>query len=80
MDLTPYVENVRRHVAELKRRNAEVTARARRHLPRLVEVVRTHPQVRRAYLFGSPAKGTFHPKSDINIAKPSEDQSEDTPT
>jgi hypothetical protein len=29
MDLRPYVENVRRYTAELKRRNAEAQIRAR---------------------------------------------------
>ncbi|MEE9294796.1 MAG: nucleotidyltransferase domain-containing protein [Phycisphaerae bacterium] len=68
MDLTPYVENVRRHTAELKRRNAEATARARRDLPRLVEVLRAFGGVEKAYLYGSLAKGTFHPGGDIDIA------------
>lgn len=68
MDLTPYVENVRRHTAELKRRNAEATARARRDLPRLVDVLRAHPGVHRACLFGSLAKGMFHPAGDIDLA------------
>ncbi len=68
MDLTPYVENVRRHTAELKRRNAEATQRARRDLPKLVAVLRATPRVEKAYLFGSLAKGMFHPASDIDIA------------
>ena len=68
MDLMPCVENVRRHTAELKRRNAEATAHARADLPKLVEVLRSAPGVKRAYLYGSLAKGTFHPKSDIDIA------------
>lgn len=68
MDLRPYVENVRRYTAELKRRNAEATARARADLPKLVEVLRSASGLKRAYLYGSLAKGTFHPKSDIDIA------------
>jgi len=68
VDLTPYVENVKRHTAELKRRNAEAQARARADLPRLVEVLRADGRVRKTYLFGSLAKGTFHPASDIDIA------------
>jgi predicted nucleotidyltransferase len=76
MDLTPYVENVRRCTAELKRRNAEAQARARADLPKLVEVLRSHPSVRRAYLYGSLAKGTFHPRSDIDIAVEGPDERE----
>ncbi len=68
MDVSPYVENVRRHTAELKRRNAEATARARADLPKLVEALRSAPGVKRAFLYGSLVKGTFHPKSDIDIA------------
>ena len=68
MDIRPCVENVRRHVAELKRRNAEAQARARADLPRLVEAIRADGRVKRAYLFGSLAKGMFHPRGDIDIA------------
>ena len=68
MDLTPYVESVRRHVAELKRRNAEAQARARGDLPKLVAELRRDDRIRKAYLYGSLAKDTFHPDSDIDIA------------
>jgi len=68
MDLRPYAETVRRQTADLKRRRAEAQARARADLPRLAEVIRADPAVRTAYLFGSLAKGTFHPASDIDIA------------
>lgn len=68
MDLTPYVENVRRNTAELKRRNAEVTARARAELPKIVEALRADSRIKIAYLFGSLVKDTFHPRSDIDIA------------
>lgn len=76
MDLTPYVENVKRHTAELKRRNAEAQARARADLPKLVEAIRADPRVRRAYLSGSLAKNRFHPASDIDIAVEGLDWSE----
>lgn len=68
MDVTPYVESVRRCEAELKRRNAEATQQARGDLPGLIEVLRADPRIRKAYLFGSLAKGKFHPKSDIDLA------------
>jgi len=68
MDVSQYVDNVRRCTAELKRRNAEATARARAELPRIVEAIRATPGIKRAYLFGSLVKGTFHPGSDIDIA------------
>jgi len=68
MDLTPYVENVKRCTAKLKRRNAEATARARADLPKIVDVLRAYPGIKRAYLYGSLAKGVFHPQSDIDIA------------
>lgn len=67
-DLSSYVEGVRRYTAELKRRNAEAQAQARRDLPKLVEAIRADPRVRRAYLFGSLVKNRFHPRSDIDIA------------
>lgn len=62
------MENVRWHVAELKRRNAEAQKQARADLPRLVKAIRADDRVRRAYLFGSLAKGMFHPRGDIDIA------------
>lgn len=68
MDLTPYVENVRRCTAQLKMRNAEAQAQARSDLSKLVEVLRADSRVRRAYLFGSLAKNRFHPQGDIDIA------------
>ena len=68
MDLTPYVENVKRAAVEAKRRNRQATERARADLPKLVEVIRSDPNVRRAYLYGSLAKNSFHPAGDIDIA------------
>ena len=68
IDVGPYVENVRRYTAELKRRNAEATAKARAELPRIIEVLRVTPGLKVAYLFGSLAKDMFHPAADIDIA------------
>ncbi len=39
MDLTPYVENVRRYTAELKRRNAEAAATVNESLRRFLDEV-----------------------------------------
>lgn len=68
MDLQPYVDNIRRCTAELIRRNAEAQEQALSDLPAMIEVIRSTPGVRRAYLFGSLAKQSFHPRSDIDIA------------
>ena len=68
VDIQTYVESVRRHTAELRRRNSEATNRARAELPGMVEVIRATKGVRRAYLFGSLAKDRFHPGGDIDIA------------
>ncbi len=68
MDLSSYVDSVKRYTAELVRRNAEAQDRARADLPRLVEAIRADGRVRRAMLFGSLAKNKFHPRSDIDIA------------
>jgi predicted nucleotidyltransferase len=68
MDVTPYVEAIRRHTAALVRRNQQAQAEARRDLSKLVEVLRADPRVKRAYLFGSLAKNAFHPAADIDLA------------
>lgn len=68
MDLQPCVDSIRRYTAGLLRRNAEAQEQARSDLPAMVEVIRSTRGVIRAYLYGSLAKRTFHPKSDIDIA------------
>jgi predicted nucleotidyltransferase len=37
-------------------------------LENIADIVKRHPQVEKAILFGSRAKGTHHPGSDVDIA------------
>jgi predicted nucleotidyltransferase len=46
----------------------ERTGLSRAAIDQLAAVLRRYPQVRRGVLFGSRAKGTFRPDSDIDLA------------
>ena len=68
MDLEPYLRTLRRRddalVAEQERRSSAIRAR----LPEVVRILVEELGVRRVVLFGSLRGGSFHERSDLDLA------------
>jgi len=67
-DVTPYIEGMRRRMAEREECVREAKRRAREVLERIVPILSRLPGVTRILLYGSLAYRRFHERSDIDIA------------
>ncbi|GMV38699.1 MAG: hypothetical protein AMXMBFR64_04150 [Myxococcales bacterium] len=67
MDVTPYLENLRRMDRELRAAEVRRAEEARTRLPGVVEVL-VALGARRVILFGSLRTGRLHDRSDIDVA------------
>jgi predicted nucleotidyltransferase len=67
-EMRTYIEGFKARAALKEARRKEIEERARRALTRCVEKLRAIPEVRRVILYGSLAKGTFQPGSDVDLA------------
>ena len=68
MDVTPYVEGMRRRMAERAEWERQAKARAREVADRVAQALARLPHVRRVFLYGSMAYHHIHQGSDIDIA------------
>ena len=67
-EMKGYVEGFRTRLALDSARRRELAARARKAADRCAVRLRAIPDVRRVFLYGSLAKGTFREGSDIDLA------------
>lgn len=67
-EMRGYIEGFKARAALKEVRRKELEARARESVAGWVEQLRAIPQVRRIILYGSLAKGSFQPGSDVDIA------------
>jgi len=68
MDVTSYVEGMRRRMAAREARERKAKRRARQVVDRVVAALSQPPRVQRIYLYGSLVYHRFHDNSDIDIA------------
>ena len=67
-DVEPYVEYHLKRIKKAKEEQMAAQQEAWQKLESIIEMIRRHPAIQRAYLFGSLAKGDFRKGSDIDIA------------
>lgn len=67
-DMSAYAAGFRARMAAREKLRKEIEARAEEAVARVVERLRSRPGIRRIFLFGSLAKGTFQKGSDIDLA------------
>ena len=68
MDVSAYVDGMRRRMAARAAREEELRGQAREVAERVTAALRRLPGVRRVFLYGSPVYRHFHEQSDIDIA------------
>ncbi len=67
-DVEPYVKFHLRRIKKAKEEQITAQQKAWQKVETILDIIRRHPTIQRAYLFGSLAKGDFRKGSDIDIA------------